>query len=203
MTPQKMTNTILLKCSLSINRYIKEIRRFDEDVACPCCGRRMRVHGEYPRTIVFKRRNYTIPVLRRRCPRCDMTFSLVPCFMIPLMRFANHIREFVGRWLLKGRPLAHLPDRLVLRGISIVSLRTLYRWKAWWRERWDPWFVKQRTLLASELEEGDGILALYREGMNSEQEREALITFFLKRPLLRQGTVLTRMNLQLPPDLRW
>jgi transposase-like protein len=195
---------ILLECPLSINRYIKEIHTYESEVKCPYCDRRLRKHGSYQRSIVFKRRIYTIPVLRRRCPSCDVTFSLLPCFTSPGMTFANHIREYMGRWLLAGACLSELPERLSTAEVSIVSLRTLQRWRAKLFKRGEDWFLKQRLLLANEYEDGDGILALYREGLHSRQEIELLLTFFLgSTSLPRKGSIISKMNLRLPPAIRW
>lgn len=85
--PKRMV--ILTECSPIINRYIKEIHRLKmEKVTCPCCDRRLRKHGSYKRNVVFKRRVYTIPVARLRCPSCDVTFSFLPYFLSPWKRFA-------------------------------------------------------------------------------------------------------------------
>jgi hypothetical protein len=120
------------------------------------------------------------------------------------MTFANHIREFMGRWLLMGARLSALPERISTTEISIVSLRTLQRWKAKQFKRWEDWFLKQRWLVASEHEDGDGILALYRKGLNSQQEKELLLTFFLGGTSLpRKGAILSKINLRLPPAMRW
>jgi hypothetical protein len=120
------------------------------------------------------------------------------------MRFANHIREYMWRWLGMGERLAELPERLSTTQISILSLRTLQRWKAKLIKRWEDWFLRQRWLLASEHENGDGILALYREGLNSQQEKELLLTFFLGGTSLpRKGSILSKINLRLPPAMRW
>jgi hypothetical protein len=194
-----------MECSLSINRYIKGIHRSKMEGECPCCSRRLRKHGSYKRSVVFKRRVYIILVVRLRCPSCDVTFSLLPYFLSPWKRFANHIREFLGRGLLSGIPLSHLPEKLSSTAISILSVRTLRRWKAKLQIQWKDWFQKQRVYMAKQLDAGDGILALYREGGTAEQEREFLLFCFLgkNRVLPRKGSLLSQMNLRFPPRMRW
>lgn len=202
-TNDSLPMPILLECYLNINRYKKEICLFNEEIPCPCCHRKLRKHGQYERDVIFRNKSYTIPILRRRCTRCNKTFALIPCFIIPWGRFANPVRELLCRWLFKGISFTHLLNRLCTNGIPILSSRTLYRWKAKFLDRWDTWFHEQRTLFAKEFEGGDGVLVLYREGMNAEQERETLLTFFLGKWLPRKGAVLSKMNLRLPPSLRW
>jgi hypothetical protein len=195
---------ILLESSILINRYIKEIQQLNREQKCPKCERQLRRHGHYKRTVFFKCRSFSIPILRRRCPSCDVTYSLLPFFLRPWMRFANHVRELFGRWLWMGVPLAQLPHKLSSMNISILSVRTLHRWKAQLKGLWEEWFLQQRIELARQVEEGEGLLPLYREGMGSVQEREFLVSCFLGEDRMpRTGAVLSQMNLQLPPDRRW
>lgn len=196
--------SILLESSILINRYIKEIQQLNGDQKCPTCGRRLRKHGHYNRTVFFKYRFFTIPILRRRCPSCDRTYSLLPFFLRPWMRFVNHVRELFGRWLWMGVPLAQLPPKLSTTPISILSVRTLHRWKAQFKRLWEEWFLHQRIQLAKQVEEGEGLLPLYREGMGSVQEREFLVSWFLGEDKLpRTGALLSQMNLRFPPEKRW
>jgi Domain of unknown function (DUF6431) len=195
---------ILISFSLCINRYFQEILSFNADTFCPCCGRRLRKHGSYKRTVVLKHGVYVIPILRRRCPSCDVTFSLLPSFITPFMRFANHIREFLGRWLLAGVPLVRLPERLSTESVSIVSLRTLYRWKRRLQSRFVAWWLEQRTAAAISPDLLESLLDSYRDGMNSEQERYLLFThFFRGKRVPRMGKLLSMINLQVPPQVRW
>lgn len=195
---------ILLECSLSINRYIKEIQEDKWEISCPCCNRRLRKHGRFERRVVWKRRIHTIPILRRRCPSCDVTYSLLPCFLMPWMRFANHIREFAARWLGIGLPLAQLPAKLSSLAVSVMSVRTLHRWKAALWKRWEKWLLKRRTELAT-IDDSASLLSLYREGLTSEQERSLLLASFFgsRHALPPPGAILSFMNLRLPPHMRW
>jgi hypothetical protein len=192
---------ILLDCVISIKRYLKQLHMCDQDIECPHCHTQMRKHGSYERQVVYKRNLYRIPVLRRRCKACHITCSLLPCFVQPWQRFANHIREGVGRWYLTGTPLYRLPHYFETVGLS---LRSLYRWKSKWGEKFRIWLIIQRRRLANDYDQGDGILGLYRLGLTSEQEREITLSLFLGDfPFPRVGTLVTKINLLLPPEDRW
>lgn len=166
---------------------------------CPCCKQKLWKHGTYLRNLLFKKKGYIIPVRRMRCSSCRKTFSLLPFFVTPKMTFANHIREYMGRWLFMGVPLSHLPEKLSSTEVSILSLRTLYRWKARLRSRWDPWYLRQRTAWATATE---GLLPLYRQGMSSVQERERVLRYSFGTDCLpRQGSTLNWLHLQPTPGV--
>jgi hypothetical protein len=196
-----LTMIILLDCPFSIKRYIAQLHRYNQDVECPRCHKRMRKHGSYKRNVVYKKNIYPIPVLRRRCKGCNVTCSLLPCFVRAWSRFANHIREGLGRWHLIGIPLYRLPHYLETVGIS---LRTLYRWKSTWGKKFEAWLILQRRRLVIEYDQGDGLLGLYRFGMTSEQERVITLSLFLRDiPFPRVGALVSKVNLLLPPEERW
>lgn len=170
--------SILLKCPLTIKKYIKFIKTFNEEVFCPCCGRLTRKHGHYEKTVHFKAQSFRIPIMRRRCPDCVKTFSLIPYFTFPWGRFANHIYEFFGRWLMEEVSVSQLAELLTTPSVSVVSLKTLYRWKRKFQEYWGKWWIEQRKKWISEFQDGDGLLSLYREGINSNEELQLLLSFY-------------------------
>ena len=174
------------------------------NVPCPTCNRRLRKHARSKRQVVWKRQIHSIPIQRMRCPSCDVTFSLIPFFIKPWERFANHIREFMVRWLLMGLPLSQLPFKLSTPEVSILSIRTLRRWKASLWSRWKQWYFQQRTDLSIREDLGPGLLPLYRTGFNSEQERNWILSSFLgiKEKFPSIGHVLSVLNLRLPPHMR-
>lgn len=169
---------ILLESPLSFKKYLKFVKQFNQDVFCPCCGRLTRKHGKYEKTVHSKHQSFRIPIMRRRCPDCNKTFSLMPCFTLPWGRFMNHIYEFFGRWTLKGVPISQLTDKLTTSSVSVVSLKTLYRWKHRFYDFWEKWWIDQRRQWASEFQEGEGVLPFYRRGINSWEEIQILISFF-------------------------
>lgn len=195
--------SILLECPLTFKKYMKFIETFDEDVFCPCCGRLTRRHGKYEKTIHFKHQSFRIPILRRRCPDCNKTFSLMPCFTFPWGRFVNHIFEFLGRWLLEGFTINQSAEWLTTASVSVVSLKTLYRWKRWFLDLWGKWWIEQRKKWASEFQEGDGVLLFYRQGISSKVELHVLLSCFFDDhgSIPCRGRLLSMINLlsTIPP----
>lgn len=194
------TVPILLECPLTIKKYIKFVEAFDEEVFCPCCGRRTRKHGKYEKTIHFKHQSFRIPIMRRRCPDCNKTFSLMPCFTFPWGRFANHIYEFLGRWLLEGTPVCQLAEWLTTSSVSVVSLKTLYRWKHRLLEIFGKWWMDQRKKWASEFQEGEGVLSFYRQGIRSDEEIQLLLSFFFgeNASVPCKGRLFSMINIRQP-----
>lgn len=192
--------SILLECPLTIKKYIKFIETFDEDVLCPCCGQRTRKHGKYEKTVHSKHQSYRIPILRRRCTKCNKTYSLMPCFTFPWGRFVNHIYEFLGRWLMEGIPVCRLCERLTTSSVSIVSLKTLYRWKYRILDFWGKWWIEQRRILAIEFQDDEGILPLYRKGLSSNDELRFLLSLFFedKGTVPCKGRLFSMFNIRQP-----
>lgn len=190
---------ILLEYPLNIKKYMKVIETFDEDVFCPCCGRVTRKHGQYERTVHFKTKSYRISIMRRRCPDCDITVSLLPCFIFPWGRFANYIYEFFGRWLAEGIPISQLAEMLTTPAVSVVSSKTLYRWKRRYKNLWGKWILGQRKKWSSEFQEGEGLLPFYRLGLTSNEEIQLLLTFYFGESRVPcKGRLFSRINLRQP-----
>lgn len=169
---------ILLDCPLTIKKYIRFVETYNENTFCTCCGRLTRKHGKYEKTVHFKHQSFRIPIMRRRCPDCRKTFSLIPCFSLSRARFANHIYEFFVRWLLAGVPISQLAEWLTTSSVSVVSLKTLYRWKKHFFDFLEKWWISQRKEWTLKFQEGDGLLSLYRKGMSSNQEIHLLLSFY-------------------------
>lgn len=195
--------TIILNYTQSIKSYIKSIESSNIKVTCPCCGRRLWKHGRYQRTVHTKRKSYVITILRWRCPDCRKTYSLVPCFIKPWARFANHIWEYLGRYLLEGVPKSELPELLTTSQTSILSLKTIYRWSSQLYARFLIWLKEQRTRLAHDYQDGEGILPLYRLGMNTGEELQVLLTYFLDGEMPSRGNVFATINTYLPTPVLW
>jgi hypothetical protein len=138
----------------------------------------MRKHGKFEKTVHFKHKSFRIPIMRRRCPDCNITFSLMPCFSLSWARFANHIYEFFIRWVLVGIPISQLAEWITTSSVSVISLKTLYRWKKLFFGLLEKWWLNQRKERAAEFQEKDGLLSLYREGMSSNQEIQFLLSFY-------------------------
>ncbi|QOY34645.1 DUF6431 domain-containing protein [Anaerobacillus isosaccharinicus] len=196
---------ILLDSPRSIKKYNDSINKYDVELRCPCCGRRMKKHGKYKRWVHMKHQSSIIFVLRRRCGSCDRTFSLLPCFLTPWSRFSNVFREFIARWLLMGVPLTHLTKRLSHCTVPIISLRTLRRWKMKLTSRFNQWIAKQRVRLAHDYQAGDDLLELYRKGISLIQECELYfkILFHGKKHIPGKGKLFSSLNLRQHKGLFW
>lgn len=188
---------IILEYTYSIKRYIDTIETINKtlDILCPCCDKVTRKQGKYRRTVNYKTESYEIPVFRRRCAECKKTFSLLPMFIVPWGRFANHIIELFLRWILSGVPIAHLPALVTSPHVSIVSLKTLYRWKYKYLKPLLQWWQKAREQLGRDEPFGDGVLSLYREGIGTFREFGILVSlaFGSETPMPRQGNLYTAM----------
>lgn len=191
---------ILLECPLSIKKYIRFVETYDDDTFCPCCGRITRKHGKYEKTVHFKHQSFRIPIMRRKCPDCNITFSLMPCFSFSWARFANHIYEFFVRWLLAGVPISQLAEWLTTSSVSVVSLKTLYRWKKRFFDLLEKWVISQRKEWTVAFQEGNGLLSLYRQGMSSNQEIQFLLSFYFgeKESVPSRGRLFSIINLRQP-----
>jgi len=175
----------------------------DIEVTCPCCRRRLWKHGKYKRTVHYKSRSFVIQILRWRCPDCKETYSLIPNFIKPWARFANHIWEYLGRFLLQGIPKALLPELLTTSRTSVVSLKTIYRWSSQLSGRFLIWMKEQRAKLADDYPNGEGILSLYRHGINSNEECQFFLTQFFSGKLPVSGKVASAINIYLPLNRLW
>lgn len=200
------TMSILLQYPPRLKAYNLEIVTAELEVDCPCCGKNMRKHEYSERLIVWKHRIQTITILRMRCPRCDITHSLIPSFLIPWGRFANHIREFFIRLMLAGIPLTHLAERLTTWCSSILSLRTLRRWKQRLKAKGLLWLQATREkALSIPVWEGT-LLHLHRWQGDLAEEAQLLIVLTLGEQghsMPRSGRWLDALNLYLPPPGYW
>lgn len=175
------------------------------DLVCPDCGKKAKKHGKYQRWVHTKHQSCQIFVLRRRCGSCDQTFSLLPIFLTPWARFSNTFREFIGRWLLTGVPLTQIKKRLSQSKIPIVSLRTLRRWKGKLKTKFDFWIVEQRQRFANDSQYNDGLLEVFRKGINLIQECEFYLSVLYGgiHHIPTKGRLFTALNIRLPLEQLW
>ncbi len=195
---------ILLECPLTIKKYMRFVEIYNEDTFCPCCGRVTRKHGKYEKTVHFKYQSFRIPIMRRRCPDCRKTFSLMPCFSHSWARFANHLYEFFVRWLMAGVPISQLAEWLTTSSVSVISLKTLFRWKKRFFCLLGKWWISQRKEWAMEFQEADGLLSLYRHGISSNQEIHFLLSFYFGHieSVPGKGRLFSMINLR-QPSFEW
>jgi transposase-like protein len=129
---------IVLQVTVSLKKYLQEygVRSPDEERECPICGRRLRRHGRYFRSVVYGQALQRLPVYRYLCPRCGKTFSLLPAFVRPYSHFGLCVWEAAARTLASGGKVDALADRLCRSGSAGgVSARTLRRRLNIWRQR--------------------------------------------------------------------
>lgn len=193
---------IILKYPCSIKHYITFSPKKVE-CGCPDCGRSPWNHGSYPRTVHHKSQSYVIKILRKFCPDCRKTFSLIPSFVRPWARFANHIRELFGRWVLASVPVSHLPERLTSIDTSVVSLRTLYRWKAQMAKSYQLWLLAQRKEAVDDPYRANELIHFYRKGATKGEEILFFLGLSFHAHLPKRGHVISTINLSLPPKAWW
>lgn len=99
-----------------------------------------------------------------------------------------------------GMPISRLAEWLTTSSVSVISLKTLYRWKQRFRGLWGKWWIHQRKKWATDLQEGDGILSFYRQGMSSNEEIHLLLAYFFDhdRSIPRKGKLFSMINLRQP-----
>lgn len=193
---------IILEYPHTIKHYIKSDQiEFEYD--CPYCDRSLWSHGSYKRTVHHKSKSYDITIIRKRCPDCNKTFSFIPSFVRPWARFANHIREFFAQRVLAGIPVSHLPEVLTCVNTSVVSLKTLYRWKKQMGEFYQAWLVNQRNQAISDPSVEDQVLFFYRGGFVAYQECLFFLHLHFNARLPRRGHLISTINISLPTKQWW
>ena len=135
---------IVLPLLVAIKEYLAKYgdKSPDMEIVCPRCGRRLRRHGRYFRSVVLGAVLYRVPVYRRFCPCCRRTFSLGDppqvgaCFLRPHSQFALPVHEAAARLLVSGKSPDGIAERLC-QGPETggVSGRTVLRWQKRWREQ--------------------------------------------------------------------
>ena len=193
---------ILLETNSSIKQYLKNWYKYDMDIDCPLCGTLTRRHTKYERQVICKTETYTIFILRRRCKHCNITISLLPSFLKPWQRFANHFREIAGRWHLVGKSLNRIAANLSQSGIS---RRTLQRWKQEFHDHLKRELIRERRRLVDDSAIKESILVLYRKGLTAGDELKIILLSLLgkAKSIPQTGKLLTALNLNLPPQDYW
>ncbi|WP_366924362.1 DUF6431 domain-containing protein [Metallumcola ferriviriculae] len=158
---------ILLETALSIKQYLRNWQKHDVDIKCPLCNKLTRRHTTYERQVISKYETHTIFILSRRCKPCNITISLLPSFLKPWQRFANHFREIAGRWHLTGRSLNRITASLSESGIS---RRTLQRWKQKFHKQLKEKLIQQRRNIIDDSAVADSILVHYRKNLTAGDE---------------------------------
>ena len=103
-----------------------------------------------------------------------------------------------------GIPISQLAEWLTTSSVSVISLKTLYRWKKRFFDFWEKWWISQRKEWIEEFQEADGLLSLYRQGMSSNQEIHFLLSFYFGKSesIPRGGRLFSMIHLR-QPSVSW
>lgn len=129
---------IVMHVAVSLKRYLDECanRAPAGEQRCPICGRRLRKHGCYFRSLVLGQTLKRLPVYRYLCPQCRKTFRLLPAFVRPYGHFGLSVREAAARMVASGGKVDAVTERLCQSpSAGGISGRTLRRWLQGWRRR--------------------------------------------------------------------
>ncbi|MFD2615930.1 hypothetical protein [Terrilactibacillus laevilacticus] len=99
-----------------------------------------------------------------------------------------------------GVPVCQLAEWLTTSSVSVVSLKTLYRWKRRFQDLWGNWWINQRKKWVSEYIEDEGLLSVYRNGISSNSEIQLLLSFFFAEngSVPCKGRLFSKINLRQP-----
>jgi len=86
--------TIILPFAGGVTAYLAKISNWYRTTSypCPLCKGKTYRHGKYLRNVYSRDECFIIPIFRRCCPNCEVTFSLIPSFIKPYARFLNSYR---------------------------------------------------------------------------------------------------------------
>lgn len=122
---------IILPFSGGVTAYLAKIENWywTTSFSCPCCKGKTHRHGKYMRTVYSQDESFVIPVFRRRCPSCGISFSFIPSFIKPYARFFNSYRyDLFQSHVIKGAPIRQTPSLLSSPKANSVSVTTFRRW---------------------------------------------------------------------------
>lgn len=122
---------IILPFSGGVTAYLSMIFNWYQSAphSCPLCKGKTHRHGKYSRTVYSKDECYVIPIFRRRCPNCKVTFSFIPSFIKPYARFLNSYRfDLLHLHVVEKASIKQTPSHASTTGKHSVSTCTFRRW---------------------------------------------------------------------------
>lgn len=197
--------TIILPFPGDVMAYLSEIEKWywTTSYSCPCCKGKTHRHGKYMRTVYSQDEDFVIPIFRRHCPSCGVTFSFIPSFVKPYARFLNAYRyELFQLHVDKRVPIRQTPSLSSPKANS-VSVTTFRRWL----KRLKVIAAEVNKYLAAQLldlrpglslPKGLGDLTFV---LNAGQAFQLLIQFLLPEEPLKSCGVFDVLNLILPAKL--
>ena len=123
--------TIILPFSGGVTAYLSIILNWYRTTphSCPLCNGKTHRHGKYLRTVYSRDECYVLPIFRRRCPNCGVTFSFIPSFIKPYARFLNSYRFELFQLHMVGEvSIRKTPSHSSTTGKHSVSACTFRRW---------------------------------------------------------------------------
>ncbi|MDC3425113.1 hypothetical protein NC797_11405 [Aquibacillus sp. 3ASR75-11] len=100
-------------------------------------------------------------------------------------------------------PVSRLPEQLTSYGTSVVSLKTLYRWKKQMGHFYQKWLVNLRSQVLDGLHFGEQLINLYREGVTTSEECLFFLNYYFDGRLPKRGNLISTINLSLPTKEWW
>ncbi|MGI6557824.1 MAG: DUF6431 domain-containing protein [Limnochordia bacterium] len=125
---------IVLRSKPDVNSYLEDCakRRLKLPMVCPKCYGKTHHHGNYHRKVWLGGHEVIlIKVFRTYCPRCKVTISHPPAFLLKGYVTAKAVIEQVIRWFRGNTPI-----RAIVRMLG-VSRRTVQRYL----KRCDQWLA--------------------------------------------------------------
>ncbi len=122
--------TIILPFPGGVTAYLIEIAGwYWKECCCPLCQGGTHRQGKYLRCVYSETECFVIPIFRRYCPHCRVSFSFIPSFIKPYARFFNSYRHgLFERHLLQKTSLKQTPAQSAGPGLNSVSITTFRRW---------------------------------------------------------------------------
>ncbi|KNZ70396.1 hypothetical protein Tfer_0960 [Thermincola ferriacetica] len=198
--------TIILPFSGGVTAYLSIILDWYRTTPyfCPLCKGKTHRHGKYLRTVYSQDECFIIPIFRRRCPNCRVTFSFIPSFIKPYARFLNSYRfALFQRHVVDGISIRQTPSYSSAHGMHSVSTCTFRRWLKRFKKI-APEVSKHLTTRLLELRPGLSIpkgLPDIAFVLNAGQVLNLIVQSLLPEEPLHSYGVFDMLNLLLPGNL--
>jgi len=121
---------IILPFSSNVTTYLDKIVNWYSTsyFLCPNCKSTTQRHGRYLRSCYDFNESTVIPIYRRYCPNCKISFSFIPSFIKPYARFLNSYRlKLFKRHELESTSIKKTPFFSSPKG-NFISPDTFRRW---------------------------------------------------------------------------
>lgn len=198
--------TIILPFAGGVTAYLAKISNWYRTTSypCPLCKGKTYRHGKYLRNVYSRDECFIIPIFRRCCPNCEVTFSLIPSFIKPYARFLNSYRfDLLQRHVVEEVSIRQTPSHSSATGMCSISICTFRRWL----KRFKKIAPKVSKYLAARLLELRPDLSVPRGlpdiafVLNAGQVLKLIVQSLLPEEPLHSYGVFDMLNLLLPGNL--